>query len=94
GSSGAIGFDCQSAWRSHTEIPSDRSSAAGRERALIAVADALRFLWPGNTTTVLAASIGCSRRRQPRCLIPGFADAVISRQWKEALWARFTMGAP
>jgi hypothetical protein len=29
-----------------------------------------------------------------RCLIPGFDGAVFSREWKEALWAKFTMEAP
>jgi hypothetical protein len=27
-------------------------------------------------------------------LIPGFDGAVFSREWKDALWARFTTGAP
>ncbi|MCP1558703.1 UNVERIFIED_ORG: hypothetical protein M2438_002792 [Methylobacterium sp. SuP10 SLI 274] len=29
-----------------------------------------------------------------RCLIPGFDGADFSRDWKEALWARFTTQAP
>ncbi|WP_207907825.1 WGR domain-containing protein [Ancylobacter aquaticus] len=29
-----------------------------------------------------------------RCLIPGFDGADFSREWKEALWARFFTGAP
>src|SRR3954463_7903669 len=29
-----------------------------------------------------------------RCLIPGFDGAVFSPEWKDALWVRFTMGAP
>lgn len=33
-------------------------------------------------------------RPDARCLIPGFDGAVFSRVWKEALWVRFTMGAP
>lgn len=45
---------------------------------------------------------GCLRSRRgepghshiPWCLIPGFDGAVFSQEWKEALWARFTMGAP
>ena len=28
------------------------------------------------------------------CLIPGFDGALFSLKWKEALWARFCMGAP
>ena len=28
------------------------------------------------------------------CLIPGFDGAIFSPAWKEALWARFFMGAP
>jgi DNA replication protein DnaC len=28
------------------------------------------------------------------CLIPGFDGAVYSNRWKDALWARFTTGAP
>jgi hypothetical protein len=34
------------------------------------------------------------RCSQARCLIPGFDGAVFSREWKDALWDRFTMGAP
>ena len=30
----------------------------------------------------------------PRCLIPGFDGAIFSTDWKDALWARFSMGAP
>jgi hypothetical protein len=28
------------------------------------------------------------------CLIPGVDGAVFSREWKEALWSKFSMGAP
>jgi hypothetical protein len=30
----------------------------------------------------------------PRCLVPGFDGAFFSAEWKEALWGRFTTGAP
>jgi hypothetical protein len=29
-----------------------------------------------------------------RCLIPGFDGAFLSSEWRDALWARFSMGAP
>src|SRR5262245_45098564 len=29
-----------------------------------------------------------------RCLIPGFDGALFSREWKDALWARFCAAAP
>ncbi|WP_207791456.1 hypothetical protein, partial [Sphingosinicella soli] len=29
-----------------------------------------------------------------RCLIPGFDGALFSQQWKDALWDRYSMGAP
>jgi hypothetical protein len=29
-----------------------------------------------------------------RCLVPGFDGASLSNDWKDALWARFFMGAP
>src|SRR5262245_26580480 len=29
-----------------------------------------------------------------RCLIPGFDGALFSREWKDALWARFSTAAP
>ncbi|AWN44743.1 universal stress protein [Methylobacterium durans] len=32
--------------------------------------------------------------QEARCLIPGFDGAVFSREWKDALWARFSTGAP
>jgi hypothetical protein len=31
---------------------------------------------------------------KPRCLVPAFDGAFLSREWKEALWARFYTGAP
>ena len=30
----------------------------------------------------------------PRCLIPRFDGAILSLEWKEALWARYVTGAP
>jgi NAD(P) transhydrogenase subunit alpha len=43
-----------------------------------------------------AVGLGMTRMAKvlPRCLIPGFDGAVFSREWKEALWAKFSMGAP
>jgi len=32
--------------------------------------------------------------RDARCLVLGFDGAFFSPEWKEALWARFFMGAP
>lgn len=32
--------------------------------------------------------------RWSRCLIPGFDGALFSREWKDALWARFFTAAP
>jgi hypothetical protein len=29
-----------------------------------------------------------------RCLIPDFDGALFSAKWSDALWARFSMGAP
>ena len=29
-----------------------------------------------------------------RCLVPGFDGVIFSREWKEALWDRYVMGAP
>jgi TRAP-type uncharacterized transport system fused permease subunit len=29
-----------------------------------------------------------------RCLIPGFDGAILSLEWKEAVWDRFVTGAP
>ena len=29
-----------------------------------------------------------------RCLIPGFDGAILSSGWRDALWAKFSMGAP
>jgi hypothetical protein len=28
------------------------------------------------------------------CLIPRFDGAILSQEWKEALWDKFVMGAP
>ncbi|WP_297767464.1 hypothetical protein, partial [uncultured Roseovarius sp.] len=32
--------------------------------------------------------------RHIRCLIPWFDGAILSQEWKEALWAKFVTGAP
>jgi hypothetical protein len=29
-----------------------------------------------------------------RCLIPWFDGAILSQEWKEALWDKFVTGAP
>src|SRR3954449_7634573 len=34
------------------------------------------------------------RQLASRCLIPGFDGAVSTPEWKDALWARFSTGAP
>src|SRR5260370_34681766 len=39
-------------------------------------------------------AISVEMRIPPRCLVPGFDGAVFSREWKEALWARFYTAAP
>ena len=31
---------------------------------------------------------------RPRCLVPAFDGAFLSRDWKEALWGKFYTGAP
>jgi hypothetical protein len=38
--------------------------------------------------------VGLTGRACVRCLISGFDGAVFSREWKEALWARFFTAAP
>jgi hypothetical protein len=30
----------------------------------------------------------------PRCLIPRFDGAILSLEWKEAVWNKFVTGAP
>jgi len=32
--------------------------------------------------------------KRSRCLIPAFDGAMLSPEWRDALWARFTTGAP
>ncbi|WP_271180303.1 hypothetical protein, partial [Paracoccus kondratievae] len=34
-------------------------------------------------------SIICKMAARARCLIPRFDGAILSQEWKEALWARF-----
>ncbi len=41
-----------------------------------------------------AALLDARRGVRSRCLIPEFDGAVLSSEWKEALWAKFSMGAP
>ena len=38
--------------------------------------------------------VGSAGRSLPRCLIPRFDGAILSQEWKEALWARFVTEAP
>lgn len=38
--------------------------------------------------------IGAAHGAPPRCLISDFVGAVFSQERKDALWARFSMGAP
>ncbi|MER9756813.1 hypothetical protein NKJ46_25880 [Mesorhizobium sp. M0166] len=64
------------------------------------------YLWKRNPNVLLDFSIdiGCSVDRfrlfeihidrAARCLIPGFDGSSLSSESKDALWARFCMGAP
>ena len=36
----------------------------------------------------------CGSASRPRCLIPRFDGAILSLEWKEAVWDRYGMGAP
>lgn len=42
----------------------------------------------------LSLSLRQSDHMKASCLIPVFDGAVFSPEWKDALWARFCMGAP
>src|SRR4051812_27000021 len=33
-------------------------------------------------------------RTPANCMVPGFDGALFSLEWKDALWAKFYMGAP
>src|SRR5215217_1892107 len=49
----------------------------------------------GNSTTStrVLSRPPSGRGRRFRCLIPDFGGALFSPDWKDALWARFCMGA-
>ncbi len=67
-----------------------------------------RSLWIDMRSSMFSAVIGVSMSEHLRtgaireyeilvrhaCLIPGFDGALFSREWKEALWVRFTTAAP
>jgi len=36
----------------------------------------------------------CRLEPVARCLIPRFDGVILSLEWKEAVWARYVMGAP
>ncbi|BCI72519.1 hypothetical protein SPKIRA_33490 [Sphingomonas paucimobilis] len=52
--------------------------------------------WPG--ATVVAPGLSFARSAGGfvilRCLIPRFDGAILSLEWKEAVWDRYVMGAP
>ena len=60
--------------------------------------EAERLLTEGaGATTGASSASGCelrTARRRLKCLIPGFDGASLSSESKDALWARFFMGAP
>src|SRR3954452_8297955 len=77
-----------------TRLSRSLSAAAAeveRARALLAIAD-------GATYTAAAHQVG--RRHTETlsawvsCMVPGFDGALFSLEWKDALWAKFYMGAP
>jgi hypothetical protein len=37
---------------------------------------------------------GMHQAGAPRCLIPRFNGAILSLEWKDALWDKFVMAAP
>jgi hypothetical protein len=49
-----------------------------------------------NIVTPRGKFIYCSASEpeQLNCLIPWFDGAILSQEWKEALWAKFVTGAP
>jgi hypothetical protein len=51
--------------------------------------DALRLTLSGKLLLGRVFSLGGSR-----CLIPRFDGAILSLEWKEAVWDKFVMGAP
>jgi hypothetical protein len=48
----------------------------------------------GDAQIVREADLPPSLKALARCLIPGFDGALFSREWKDALWARFSTAAP
>ena len=46
------------------------------------------------TSTRLGNTVTEKNSRLARCLVPWFDGVIFSREWKEALWARYVMGAP
>ncbi|BCI65795.1 hypothetical protein AAJCM20276_04190 [Acetobacter aceti] len=53
----------------------------------------------GQPDALIEVPKGCSfddirKLRGTRCLVPGFDGVIFSREWKEALWDRYVMGAP
>src|SRR4051812_14674176 len=50
------------------------------------------LLIPGGAKRPSAQSV--QARTGPRCLVPEFDGALFSLEWKDALWAKFFVGAP
>jgi len=47
-----------------------------------------------DTTGTLLEEPPPSPPHEARCLIPRFDGAILSLEWKEAVWDKFVMGAP
>ena len=65
------------------------------EQAIAKLKAHLRKLAPRSPQRLTAAlRDGLQQFTPAECLIPDFDGAVFSREWKEALWAKFSTAAP
>ncbi|WP_221303932.1 hypothetical protein, partial [Paraburkholderia bannensis] len=71
-----------------------RQTLAARMARLLAMT--LRLMQPSKAVGLpLAARLNCAATGDlARCTVPNFHGAILSLEWKEALWAKFFTEAP
>ena len=80
-------------------MPTKRRSAAHANRFAVgarmpAKADLFAAMPAPSKSICHVGDVRVEPLQLARCLIPGFDGAILSTGWKDALWARFFMGAP
>ena len=82
----AVGKSSTAALGALCEQPEAHNQAIGVTGLL--VFDGVRYI------QLIEGEVSAVRQLMARCLIPRFDGAILSLEWKEAVWGKYVMRAP